>query len=155
MKQLAYQLTGLVIFVIALAACSTGACFENIEPKVVVHIYSEATGALKKCDSIKVIGVSETGDTLLVDETSVSNFSFSIDPMNNESTLYFLLDDLRDTVTLTYSNYPHIISPECGYTIYSDILTVTFPSEQHKIDTIRIENKSVTLDGERNLLLVY
>jgi|GEM_PF-2158715 len=157
MKHLAYLVAGFILFSVLLYACSTGVCFEDTEPKVIVNMYTDGTETLKKCDSIKVIGHGAK-DTLLVDEESVSSFSFSLDPLNNESTFYFNLNDKTDTVTLTYNNYPHVISPECGYTIYNDILTVKVNNkneEHHIIVNITIDNKSVTLNGERNLRLFY
>jgi len=153
MKQLVYQVIWLVTFTFSMAACSTGACFEDIDPVVIVSIYSDSTQNVIACDSIKVTGLTESGDTLLVDNTSVSQFSFSLDPIHNEAKLCIALDDATDTITLTYTNYPHIVSPDCGYTIFSSISAVT--TTKNIIDTITIENKSVTLNGETNLCLFY
>jgi len=157
MKHLAYLVAGFILFAVLLYACSSGACFEDTEPKVIVNMYTDGTETLRKCDSIKVIGHGTTNDILLVDEKSVSVFSFSLDPLHNESTFYFNLNGKTDTVTLTYNNYPHVISPECGYTIYNDILTAKVNNKKvnHIIVNITIDNKSVTLNGERNLRLFY
>lgn len=157
MKHLAYLTAGLITFVVSLAACSTGACFEETVPEVIVNMYADGTETLRKCDSIKVIAHKVIGDATtfdtLVNEKSVSSFSFSLDPLHNESTFYFELNNKKDEVTLTYNNYPHVISPECGYTIYNDILTVN--ATDTIIANITIDNKSVTLNGERNLRLFY
>lgn len=156
MKHLAYLTTVIITFIVSLASCSSGACFEETAPEVIVYMYTNGTETLKKCDSIKVYGHRDSfdTDTLLVYEKSVSDFSFSLDPLHNESIIHIYLNNAKEeTVTLTYINYPHAISPECGYTIYNEILTVN--TTKNIIDTITIDNKSVTLNGERNLRLFY
>lgn len=134
-------------------SCSSGTCFEDTIPGVVTEILSSETKEVFTCDSIKVTGLSVYGDTLITDETSVSVFEFSLDPGNTLSKLVFLLDAVADTVTITYTSYPHYISPGCGYTFFNQITDIEWTD--NIIDSLKIDNQSVTLDGQKNLRLYY
>jgi len=154
MKNLTFTVIIIYCFALSLDSCTSDSCFEDTDPLVVVELLSKDTGVAMKCDSIKVYGVRDTFDTLLVDEEKVSKISFSLDPLHNEALYYFTINKIVDTVTISYSNYPHMISTACGYTIYSDISGPPITTH-HIIDGINVDNKSVTLNGERNLRLFY
>jgi Family of unknown function (DUF6452) len=47
----------------------------------------------------------------------------------------------------------HLVSPECGYTFYHVVQGLN--TTHNIIDSLIIENKNVTVDGERNMRLFY
>jgi hypothetical protein len=153
MKHLVSIAACFLFSILTFFSCSSGTCYEDTIPVVVTDIYSSETKKTVTCDSIKITGISLYGDTLITDETSVSEFKFSLDPVNTISKLIFLLDAVADTVSITYTSSPHFISPGCGYTFFNQITNIEWT--EHIIDSLKIDNQSITLDGQKNLRLYY
>jgi hypothetical protein len=152
MKRLA-SIAFLTVVIMAITACTSGNCVEDTVPYVTTNIYSSTKKTVVKCDSIIVTAKSTAGDTLLTKEKSVSVFTFTLDPSNTQSKLIFKLDNVIDTVVITYTSSPYYISSACGYTICHRITDLTFTD--NIIDSLVLENKSITLDGKSNLRLYY
>ena len=76
-----------------------------------------------------------------------------LDPAVDESVFIITLNGVTDTAVIWYTRNPHLVSPECGYTLVSDITGLK--TTHNIIDTLIIENKSVNLNGEKNLHLFY
>ena len=149
----AFNKIGLILLSLMIAACSTKACYDKTEALVTIGLYASGTGAAKKSTSLKVTGDIDPVPIELVNTTIASYFSFPLDPVHEAVTLFITLDGFTDTAFISYNNYPHLISPECGYTFLSEITGLN--STHNIIDSLIIETKSVTLNGERNLRLFY
>lgn len=134
-------------------SCTSGACYDDIDPLLNTGLYASGTGAVKKSSSIKVLGETDASPDTLLLSSSVSSFSLPLNPAANSITLYITLNDTTDTAIIDYINMPHLVSPGCGYTFLSEITGLV--TTHNIIDTLIIENKSVTLDGEKNLRLFY
>jgi hypothetical protein len=63
------------------------------------------------------------------------------------------INGLNDTIQFLYSNYPHLISKECGYTFYHILDLPVYT--QNNIDTILIINRSITTANEENIRIFY
>jgi hypothetical protein len=135
------------------ASCSSKVCYDETDPEMNVLMLADGTGTALEADSLRVTGIVSLELTEFVEETDISTFSLPLDPTSDVSTFFIKINDITDTVTITYSRMPHLVSPECGYTIVSDITGLT--STQNIIDTLIVENKSVNLDGKTNLRLFY
>ncbi|HPT11185.1 MAG TPA: DUF6452 family protein [Bacteroidales bacterium] len=153
MKRLASLACLPVIIALAVTACTSANCVEDTDPLVATNIYSSVKKKTVTCDSIIVTAKSTAGDTIITKEKAVSLFTFTLDPANTQSTLLFKLDNVTDTVVITYTSSPYYISSACGYTICHRITALT--STDNIIDSLVLENKSVTLDGKSNLRLYY
>ncbi len=144
---------GLLFLPVIISSCSTGACYDDLDPLLNFGLFTSGTGAVKKANTIKIIGELPPNDTILVDNKSVSSFSLMLNPAGQSVTLYITLDDVSDTAVISYDSYPHLVSAECGYTFYNEITELS--TTHNIIDTLIIENKNVTLNGERNLRLFF
>lgn len=136
-----------------LTSCSDQPCYENRDPLMNTSLLASGTGESAKSDSLRIFSLRE-GDTLnFINVKITSYFSLPLDPAADESVFHIILDGVTDTMTILYNRTPHLVSPECGYTIVSEITKVY--STHNIIDTLIIENKNVNLSGPKNLHLFY
>ncbi len=147
-----------VVFIfVALAlytgACSVQPCYEETDPVMITHLLTSGTGETAKADSLRVRGISPGGILKFVDARAVSVFAVTLDPSEDHSLFVITLNGISDTAVIFYTRKPHLVSPECGYTFVSDITGLM--TTHNIIDTLMIENKSVNLDGQKNLHLFY
>jgi hypothetical protein len=142
-----------LILVLSVCSCSDKGCYEEMDPLMYTSLIESGTGESKKADSVRVIGVSPAGPVTLYKQNAVTFFTLPLDPANDLSEFYFIVNGVYDTAVLTYKRYPHLVSAECGYTFLSELTGLK--TTHNIIDTLIIENKSVNLDGEKNLRLFY
>lgn len=153
MKRLASISAFFIVLITAINSCTSKACLEDTIPEVTTNIYLSSTGKINSCDSIIVTAKSSARDTIITVEKSVSVFTFTLDPSNTQSTLLFKLNNVTDTVVITYTSSPYYISSACGYTFCQKISGIT--CTDNIIDSLTIVNKSITIDGKSNLRLYY
>ncbi|MBE0677903.1 MAG: hypothetical protein IH592_03975 [Bacteroidales bacterium] len=139
--------------VISLPSCSVQPCYEETDPVMITHLLTSGTGETAKADSLRVRGISPAGILKFVDARSVSLFAVTLDPSEDQSLFLITLNGIQDSAIIFYNRKPHLVSPECGYTIVSEISGLM--TTHNIIDTLMIENKSVNLDGRKNLHLFY
>lgn len=155
MRSLKHITVALLELIILLSAfsCSDKGCYEEMDPLMYTSLLESGTGESKKADSVRVIAVSPAGPVTLFKQNAVTFFSLPLDPANDLSEFYFIVNGVTDTAVLTYTRLPHLVSAECGYTFLSELTGLK--TTHNIIDTLIIENKSVNLDGEKNLRLFY
>lgn len=139
--------------VLMLQSCGEQACYDKTDPMMSAFLLESGTGVAVKANSIVVTGITATDTIEFVDEKAVSFFSMPLDPGNDASTFYIVLDGIADTAVIYYTRRPHLVSAECGYTFVSELTGLK--TTHNIIDTLIIENISVNLNGERNLRLFY
>ncbi len=142
-----------VTLVLLMASCAEQACYDNTDPMMNAFLLESGTGVSVKADSIVITGITETDTIEFVNGKTISSFSLPLDPAYDVSTFYIVLDGITDTAVITYTRQPHLVSAECGYTFVSELTGLK--TTHNIIDTLIIENKSVNLNGERNLHLFY
>lgn len=143
----------IVTLVLLLASCGEGACYDKTDPVMSTFLLESGTGVTVKAVSIVVTGITTTDTIEFVNTKAVSSFLLPLDPGRDISTFYIVLDGITDTAEISYTRRPHLVSAECGYTIVSELTGLK--TTHNIIDTLIIENKSVNLNGERNLRLFY
>ncbi|MCU0366322.1 MAG: DUF6452 family protein [Bacteroidales bacterium] len=155
MRSLKHITVALLALIIMLSAfsCSDKACYEEMDPLLYTSLLESGTGDSKKADSVRVIAATPSGQVTLFKQNAVTFFTLPLDPANDLSEFYVIVNGVSDTAVLTYTRRPHLVSAECGYTFLSDLTGLR--TTHNIIDTLIIENKSVSLDGEKNLRLFY
>ena len=146
-------LVPVMLLVMVAESCADQACYDNTDPVMNTTILESGTGVTVKAGSIVVTGITATDTVEFVNAKTVSSFSLPLDPGNDVSTFYIVLDGITDTAVISYTRHPHLVSAECGYTFVSELTGVS--TTHNIIDTLIIETKNVNLDGERNLNLFY
>lgn len=155
MKRLILILSSATVAALAiiLHSCSVQPCYEETDPAMNTLLLVSGTGETAKADSLRVYTYRENDTLKFVSLRGVSTFSVPLDPANDESLFIITLNGVTDTAEIRYNRRPHLVSPECGYTIVSEITGLR--TTHNIIDTLIIENKSVNLDGQTNLHLFY
>jgi len=134
-------------------SCSVQPCYEETDPVLHTVLLVSGTGEAAKADSLRVYTYRETDTLRFINLKGVSSFSVPLDPASDESEFLITLNGITDTALIRYSRKPHLVSPECGYTIISELTGLK--TTHNIIDTLIIENKFVNLDGQKNLHLFY
>lgn len=145
--------SAVILMILLQESCAEQACYDNTDPMMNTLLLESGTGVSVKAASLVVTGITATDTIDFLDVKSVSSFSLPLDPGDDVSVFYIVLDGITDTAVINYTRHPHLVSAECGYTIISELTGVR--STHNIIDTLIFENKSVNLNGERNLNLFY
>lgn len=153
MKRLSHITLTAVFMAVCISSCSDQPCYEETDPLMNTVLLVSGTGEIAKADSLRVYTYRETDTLKFVRVTGASTFSVPLDPSGDESVFMITLNGITDTAWIRYIRRPHLVSPECGYTIVSEITGLR--TTHNIIDTLIIENKSVNLDGQKNLHLFY
>jgi len=148
-----FRIIGLALLTLLLPACSQQACYDDTDPLVNVSLFVSGTGAAQKTDSLKITGLTGSTPVELFKAASVSRFSVPLNPAEETSVMVITLNGVADTATISYSSFVHLVSPECGYTFFNVIKGLS--TTHNIIDSLIIENKNITINGERNMRLFY
>ena len=147
------SISAFMVLALGLASCSVQPCFEDIDPLMNTLLLKNGTGETAKADSLKIRVITPNDTIVFVDAKLVSDFSLPLDPSKDYSLFLITLNGVSDTAEIFYTRHPHLVSPECGYTFINNITGLK--TTHNIIDTLIIENKSVNLNGEKNLHLFY
>ena len=137
----------------SLSSCSVQPCYEDTNPLLNTLLLVSGTGETAEADSLRVYTYREIDTLRFIDARTTSFFSVPLDPASDQSIFLITLNGVTDTAVIRYNRRPHLVSPECGYTLVSDITGLN--TTHNIIDTLIIENRSVNLNGETNLHLFY
>ena len=77
-------------------------------------------------------------------------------PLNDTtdySTLIININGVADTVKFIYLSYPHLISKECGYSMFHTIDSVLFT--KYIIDSISLIEENITTINAENIRIYY
>lgn len=147
---------GLILFagIIAyLTSCTPGSCFEKTDSLLDVSFYVFSTKKAKAPDSLTVFGLGFDTNRIYSATKGIKIASLPLNSATDNSVFILKIDNLTDTLSVSYSSYPHLISKECGYTYYHDIDNVIH--SHNAIDSIWINKKTVTNLNEENLRIYY
>ena len=155
---------GMLMFVFhllaAVSSCSSIDCPVQNKVRTVYSIRSciEATADTLK-DTLTVVSSRlDKKDTILLSASyNITQFSLPIGYANPEDTLYFAFRNgpfrAIDTVWVKKENIPHFESVDCNATFFHRLTAIR--STHHAIDSITINNSSVTYDASAQHLYLY
>jgi hypothetical protein len=144
----------LLLFALAeLIFCTPQACQE--EPKSLVNatFFKNGTDSIKAPDSLTVYGVGKDTNKIYDKSRALKTIQIPLDASKGTSAFVFITNGIIDTLTLTYTSYPHLVSRECGYIYFHtlDSYTVTGVA----VDTIIFMKRSITTSNEENIRIFY
>lgn len=148
-----------LLVAVLISACSSIDC--PVKNTVRTYYCLKAPGAVADTlkDTLSVTSHRANGtDTLLLNQAiQVASFSLYMGYSNPEDTLFFRFFNgayvAIDTVWVKKDNYPHFESVDCNASFFHNITAVR--STQHAIDSIRINNPSVTYDSSPEHFHLY
>lgn len=149
----------LFLFLVLMCGCTSIDCPVQtlVRTYYSLHKADESTDTLK--DTLYIVSFRTDGtDTLLLNALiGQTSFSLPIGYANPEDTLYFVFRNSPfyavDTVLLKKENLPHFESVDCSATFFHNITAIR--STHHAIDSISINNPSVTYDADTENFFLY
>lgn len=146
-----FPLNVFIVLLFLSAACTPGACYEDTDVFMKAFFYREGIGK-QAPDTLSIKG-KDMNDFIYENKTKVQPAILPLDAANEQCSFYISINNTADTLTVSYTNRPHLISKECGYVFYHYIDSVLYTT--HIIDTITILNKKVTTVNEENIRIYF
>ncbi len=138
---------------IIMYSCTPGSCFEETEAYVKSSMYQSSTAKRTAPDSITLYGIGLETNKIYNKEKNISQALFPLDPSAESCSFVMRINGIADTVTFTYTSYPHLISKECGYTYYFTIDQTS--ATDNIVDKIMITKRTITTLSEENIRIFY
>lgn len=144
-----------VIFIAV--SCTPGSCFEETNAYVKAFFYKSGTGPetdkILPPDSITLYGLNMSSKKIYNKAAKQQPALIPLNSSTLQCSFILKINGIADTITFTYSSYPHLLSKECGYTFYHAIDTPVF--SKNIIKEIKIRKNTITTLNEENVRIYY
>jgi hypothetical protein len=154
MKRLSYFFPALIFiyYSLHLVSCTPAACFEETNAYLKASFYINSTKQKLPPDSVTLSGLGQT-EKIYNKASGLQPALFPLNSSSSSSTFVIRINGIDDTIEFNHSSFPHLISKECGYSVFHSLEMHTFT--QHNIDTILIINRNITTVNEENIRIFY
>jgi hypothetical protein len=136
-----------------LHACTPQSCFEETDAFVKASFYKEETGAIAPPDSLTLYGIDMESSRLYNKGSKIQPALFPLNAATGISIFIIRINGISDTLTFTYTSYPHLISKECGYAFYHTIDTPVVT--KNLIKSVTLMKNNITTLNEENIRINY
>ncbi|MBN2633611.1 MAG: hypothetical protein JXR66_08650 [Bacteroidales bacterium] len=143
----------LVVLIFGSVACTPGSCFEETNALVKSSFYSDTSGLMAAPDSVSIYGGDNDTNLIYNKSRKPDRVLLPLDASATECSFVIEINGITDTITFTYSSYPHLVSKECGYTYFYTIEDPLFTG--NIIDTITLTKNTITTLAEENIRIYY
>ncbi len=145
-------LPGLILFCFS---CAPQTCYENTDAYVKASMYLNSTGKIKAPDSLTVYGLNMDTNKLYNKIRGVQVANFPLDASATSCVYVVRINGINDTLRFVYNSFPHLISRECGYTFYHNLVPDSLTYSKNGIVSITINKSSITTSNEENIRIYY
>lgn len=143
----------LLALIVIAVSCSEGACFEETEAFMKGSFYRRPPLKLTPPDSLTLYGSNRPNQTIYKRKAGVQPVLIPLDSSNETSEFVMKINGISDTIEVSYSTFPALISKECGYSFFHDIDTIIYTT--NIIDSIKISKHRITNLDEENIRIYY
>ena len=147
-----FFLSGVILLCLS---CAPQTCYENTDAMVNASLYLNSSGKLQAPDSLTVYGVNMETNKLVDKIKGVTVVNLPLDAAATSCTYVIRINDINDTIRFVYDSSPHLISKECGYTFYHNLVPDSLTYTKHKIVSISVSKSSITTTNEENIRIYY
>jgi len=141
------------IAIISAISCTTGSCLEETESAAKAGFYETGSGNIITIDTITVYGLGMDASLLYNKATSRNNILLPLNPATETSSFILTSDGKTDTITIEYASFPHLVSKECGYSMFNSIISCI--STKNIIDTVLVKNSEVNTSYHENIRIFF
>lgn len=134
-------------------SCVPESCYQDTISTVKAGFYETGTGLELKADSITLAGMGAVTDTVVNNLRNQKSVRFQLDPSSPGCSWLLTINGTTDTITFSYDSFTHLISKECGYSVYHTLAACTFTG--NIIDTVIIRNSNITVLNEENIRIFF
>jgi hypothetical protein len=152
-RQKHIYLAAILFSIVILISCSPQSCFEETEAYLKVSFYNNTTKKLQAPDSLTLYGINSTTFNLYNKAKNVQPALLPLNSSTENCKFIIRINGITDTLDLSYTNYPHLISKECGLTFYHTLDTIIHT--KNTIDYIYYTRKNITTINEENIRIFY
>ena len=136
-----------------LTSCLDAECVDKTKVYMKVSFYDYERKVIASPDSVTLFGADS--------EVKIYDNQKGITPpallplkgWDSETEFIITINGTIDTVRFVHSNSPHLISKECGYSMYHTLDTIYYTTNE--IDSISLTNREVTLRNIENVAIFY
>ncbi|MBQ7742738.1 MAG: alpha amylase [Bacteroidaceae bacterium] len=148
-----------------LAGCNGNDCPLNNTVRLVCGFYSTTDGS--EIAILDTLTISVRDSVILNRTTDSKTVSLPMSYAGDADTLVFLYTpygsevSATDTLIVSKTNEPHVVSLECGTSVFHGITAVSHTTRTpdstflYAIDSIVVSNSNVNFDGQENLKIYY
>jgi len=141
-------------FFLLFYSCTPQSCFEQTNALVKATLYLNKTGLLAP-DSLTVYGLNMETNKLYDKAKSITIAQLPLNASESHSTFIIKINGITDTLEFWYTSYPHLVSKECGYTFYHNLISDSTVYSNNIIDYVDIRNNNITTLNEENIRIFY
>ncbi len=142
----------ILLLIFNLQFCAPLPCTQETVATVKAFFYRTGTGNPIVADTVTLYGIGRDTSKIYDRQTGLSSINFPLDAGSDSCSFFLQLNMLADTVTFYYSDFPHLVSKECGYTYYYILTSITH--KKPVLDYI-IQNQTITTVNEENVRIFY
>ncbi|MBK9390620.1 MAG: hypothetical protein IPN68_10635 [Bacteroidetes bacterium] len=135
-----------------ISSCLELSCIDETEAFVKAGFYSYSTKSAAIPDSITLYGLNK--DSIIYKKVKLTPPALL--PLNDSSSVSVFvikINGIKDTIEFRYWSYPHLISKECGYSMFHTVDTIFHT--KHAIDSISRVNENITTENVESIRIFY
>ena len=95
-------------------SCSTDTCLESTVATVKGSFYKTGTDVPSSIDSLTIFGAGNDSTKIYDNAKNISKIALPLNTSSGSSVFVLKINNITDTLILYYTNYPYLISSECG-----------------------------------------
>jgi hypothetical protein len=158
MKIKGFKLPALILLLTILElsnSCSSEACLEDTVATVKASFYRTGTDIPSNIDSLTISGAGNDPTKIYDNAKNISKIALPLNTSSGSSTFVLKINNITDTLILYYSNYPYLVSSECGISFFSTLDPEKYYVYGNRVDTIIFKNNNITTFDEENIRIFY
>jgi hypothetical protein len=139
--------------ILLLISCTSGSCFDETNSFLKASFYSYSSKKTQAPDSLSLYSINLDTNKVYRKSLDVKVALIPLDGATDSCVFIIKINKVTDTLSFWYSSYPHLISTECGYTLYHNLDSLAFT--KNGIDSIFRTKNSITTINEENIRIFY
>ena len=141
-------------FTALIYSCAPEACLEETGSFLNASLYNDTTKKKESPDSLTIYGLNHETSKLYDKAKGVQPALLPLDQSADNCSFIVRINGITDTITFRYTSRPHLISKECGYAIFHNLVDTPFYTK-NAIDYIYSASRNVTNVHEENIRIFY
>jgi hypothetical protein len=134
-------------------SCTPGSCFEETGAFLKASFYLSSTGKLQAPDSLTLFGIDRETSKIYNKSARITQALLPLNSSAESCGFVIMINGINDTLSFSYTTYPHLLSKECGYTFYHTIDLPVF--SKNLIDSVIVRKNTITTFNEENIRIYY
>jgi hypothetical protein len=135
-------------------SCAPEACLEETGSFLNASLYNNTSKKKESPDSLTIYGLNHETNKIYDKTAGVQPALLPLNQSANNCSFIIRINGITDTITFNYTSRPHLVSKECGYAIFHNLIDTPFYTK-NAIDYIYTASRNVTNVNEENIRIFY